>query len=110
MRASKTLGLAIVIAVTWIAITAQAPGKAPGGAWTLGQGTGVAEARVVSGGATLVMTCATYGGTNLPRYVIRLEGPVHGGRPLKAQLDVGPTHYNLELAPTASPTTSAWVA
>jgi hypothetical protein len=84
--------------------------SAPGG-WTVRLGDGVSEARAVGQhGERLVMSCATYGGSALPRYSIRLEGPLHGERPIKAQLDVGPTHYNLDLAPTATPNVSAWVA
>jgi hypothetical protein len=88
---------------------AGAAGK-PGG-WDINVGGGLSEARAVGDrGGRLIMSCATYGGSTLPRYSIRLEGPAHGGRPLKAQLDIGPTHLNLDLAPTASPTISAWTA
>jgi hypothetical protein len=81
------------------------------GGWGLKVGGGLSEAWALGDrGGRLVMSCATYGGSALPRYTIRLEGPAHGGRPLKAQLDIGPTHYNLDLAPTASPTTSVWTA
>ena len=82
----------------------------PGG-WDMNVSGGLSEARAVGDrGGRLVMSCATYGGSSLPRYSIRLEGPAHGGRPLKAQLDIGPTHLYLALAPTTSPTTSAWTA
>jgi hypothetical protein len=91
-------------------LSAGAQGLPPGG-WTINVGGGLSEARAVGDrGGRLVMSCATYGGVGQPRYAIRLEGPAHGGKPLKAQLDVGPTHYNLDLMPTAQPNTSAWTA
>jgi hypothetical protein len=99
-------GAAAILAPLWSAGAANMPGG-----WSINVGSGVSEARALGDrGGKLVMSCATYGGVGLPRFVIRLEGPPHGGKPLKAQLDVGPTHYNLDMMPTASPTTSAWTA
>jgi hypothetical protein len=103
---ASAAGAAAVLLPLWPAGAASPPGG-----WTINVASGISEARAQGdGGARLVMSCATFGGTGLPRYAIRLEGPPHGGKPIKAQLDVGPTHYNLDLMPTASPTTSAWMA
>ena len=99
-------GAAAILLPLWSAGAANTPGG-----WSINVGSGISEARAQGDrGGKLVMSCATYGGVGLPRYVIRLEGPPHGGKPLKAQLDVGPTHYNLDLMPTASPNTSTWTA
>jgi hypothetical protein len=102
-------GLAGAVAILLPLLSAGAASM-PGG-WSINVASGVSEARAVGDrGGKLVMSCATYGGVGLPRYVIRLEGPPHGGKPLKAQLDVGPTHYNLDMMPTAAPNTSTWTA
>lgn len=107
--AGLSAGLAGLIGLSVPWLTA---GAAPiSGGWTLNVSPGLSEARAVGDHAgRLVLSCATQGGTGKSRYEIRLEGPPHGGRPLKAQLDVGPTHFNLDLAPTAAPTVSAWMA
>lgn len=109
-----TMPLALAAAGLGAALAAQVgpAGAAVTPGWSLSVGGGVSEAHAESAGGRLVMTCATQGpgGAKIPRYAIRLEGPPHGGRPLKAQLDVGPTHYNLDLTPTAQPNASAWTA
>src|SRR3954470_11411773 len=99
-------GLACAVALWPAATTAK-----PGAGWALATRPGISEVRATSAtGARLALSCATSKSAGPPRYAITLDGPPHGGRPLKAVLTVGPTHFALDLAPTPAPTTSAWSA
>ena len=83
----------------------------PGAGWALAARPGISEVRATSAtGARLALSCVISKTAAPPRYAITLDGRPHGGRPVKAMLTVGPTHFALDLAPTSGPTTLAWSA